>query len=116
MSTQEPFDGNGYTVHRDGPKTNGAGANQQEERFAAEETSKANGSNYEKHKDHYARFPNHSWEDPDLSILDDRRGDCQCFRLMYYRGLVRNGLSSRLMVPVLRPHMLRSLCWGLLPV
>src|ERR1700704_847310 len=75
MSTQGPFDGQGYTVHRDEPKTNGAGYTQQKGNGTTDETSKANGSTDGHQKGHDAHGPNHSWDDPDWSVLDDRRGE-----------------------------------------
>jgi hypothetical protein len=69
MSAQGSF-GRGYTVHRDGPKTNG-GSSQQDREGTTDQASKANGST-DGHN-HYAH--GHSWDDPNWSILDDRRGD-----------------------------------------
>jgi len=71
MSAQGSF-GQGYNVHRDGPKTNG-GSSQQDHKGTTDRASKANGST-DGH-DHYAHGLTHSWDDPDWSILDDRRGD-----------------------------------------
>jgi hypothetical protein len=85
MNTQGPFDGQGYTVHRDEPKTNG-GSGQEEESGAADETSRANGPNYEQQKSYYACGPNHTWEDPDLSIFDDRRGELPKFPIDILSG------------------------------
>jgi hypothetical protein len=79
MNAQGPFDGRGYTEHRDAPKTNGAGCTQQDESGAADGTSKANGSKDEQQKSHYTSGSNHTWQDPDLSILDDRRGELPKF-------------------------------------
>jgi Protein of unknown function (DUF3987) len=54
MSTEGLFGvGRGYTVQRDQPKTNGSGST---------EGSKTNDAA-------------HGWDDPDRSILDDRRGE-----------------------------------------
>jgi hypothetical protein len=64
MSDQSPLDsGQGYSVHRDGPKTNGTGTGRQKD------NGKADGGSEEAHG------PIHNWDDPDWSILDDRRGD-----------------------------------------
>jgi uncharacterized protein DUF3987 len=71
MNTQRPFDGQGFTVHRDEPKTNGAGSNdEQKDNRATDDAPKSNG----RHKDQDGGAV-HSWDDPDWSILDDRRGD-----------------------------------------
>jgi hypothetical protein len=93
MSTHGPFGaGRGYTVYRDGPTThgvrpigetgcgrektaNGKGA----EKVGTDGTEKANGSSkgiYQRQDHHGAA---HTWNDPDWSILDDRRGDLPDF-------------------------------------
>ena len=72
MSTP-PFDpGQGYTVHRDRPKTNGGDSGQQEHHAGSDEASEADGSPDGNHK-------GHSWDDPDWSILEDRRGNLSEF-------------------------------------
>ena len=77
MSTQGPFAfGQGYTVHWDEPKTNGTGpAGRQKDNGTTGEASKPNGSTGGNPKGHETHGPLHSWDDPDWSILDDRRGD-----------------------------------------
>jgi Protein of unknown function (DUF3987) len=76
MSTQGPFDsGQGFTVHRDEPKTNGAGSSQQEDDGRTDGASEASGSTDGHQKGHDAHDPTHRWDDPDWSILEDRRGD-----------------------------------------
>jgi hypothetical protein len=77
MSTQEPFGfGQGYSVYWDEPKTNGAGqAARQKDNGTADEPSNANGSSNGNQKALETHGPLHSWDDPDWSILDDRRGD-----------------------------------------
>ena len=72
MSTQGPFDvGEGYTVFRDEPKTNGTGQNNE----TTGERSTTNGSSRHAQKGQDGHGADHSWDDPDWSILDDRRGD-----------------------------------------
>jgi hypothetical protein len=77
MSTQEPFGfGQGYSVYWDEPKTNGAGqAARQKDNGTADEPSNANESSNGNQKALETHGPLHSWDDPDWSILDDRRGD-----------------------------------------
>ena len=76
MSTQGPFGfGQGYTVHWDEPKINGAASGRQKDNGTTDETPAANRSNDGHRKGHDAHGPTHSWDDPDWSVLDDRRGD-----------------------------------------
>jgi hypothetical protein len=70
------FGQQGYTVHWDKPKTNGGGPAGREkdhdttdEALGAKPTTHGNQQGREKHGSI------HSWDDPDWSILDDRRGD-----------------------------------------
>jgi uncharacterized protein DUF3987 len=76
MSTEAPSGlGQGYTEYRDEPKTHGAGFGRQKEDRTTDEQSKAHGSSDGSEKGRDARGAGHSWDDPDWSILDDRRGD-----------------------------------------
>jgi hypothetical protein len=86
MSTQGPFDGEGYTVFRDKPKTNGTGTSR-EENGTSGKGSTANGSSDDALKAQDRRDGDHRWDDPDWSILDDRRGDLPGFPI--------NTLSAR---------------------
>jgi Protein of unknown function (DUF3987) len=75
MSTQEPFGfGQGYTVFRDEPKTNGTGSGRQDKETTGE-TSKTKDSSDDDQKGQDERGADHNWVEPDWSILDDRRGD-----------------------------------------
>jgi hypothetical protein len=75
MSTQGPFDfGQGYTVFRDKPKTNGTGSDRQTN-GTTREKSKTKGSSSDSQEGQDDRGPDHDWVEPDWSILDDRRGD-----------------------------------------
>ena len=77
MNPEDPFDlGQGYTVYRDGPKTNG-GSGQQKDNGSAHQASEAKGSTDAHNR--YVHGPTHSWDDPDWSILEDRRGDLPDF-------------------------------------
>src|SRR2546423_108720 len=77
MNIQGSFGfGQGYTVHWDKPKTNGTGAGRQKDNTTKDQaSSKANGSTNDNQKGHEAHGPIHTWDDPDCSVLDDRRGD-----------------------------------------
>ena len=93
MSTHGPFgSGRGYTVYRDGPTThdirpigetgcggektaNGKGA----EKVRTDGTEKTNGSSKGIHQRQDRHGAAHTWNDPDWSILDDRRGDLPDF-------------------------------------
>ena len=93
MSTQGPFDsGRGYTIYRDSPRTrsvlpnggtwfggentaNGNGA----EKSGTGGTKKANGSSNGSYREQEHNGAAHTWNDPDWSILDDRRGDLPDF-------------------------------------
>jgi hypothetical protein len=87
MSTHGPFDSErGYTVYRDSPRTNGArvggeGAANGEgtDNFRTDGTKKTNGSNNGGEQYRERNEGAHSWDDPDWSILDDRRGDLPDF-------------------------------------
>ena len=84
MSAHGPFEsGRGYAVYRDAPGTDGAGFNGQgaakggetsnrrtHDREGANGSSTGNGQYWER---------GHSWDDPDWSILDDRRGELPDF-------------------------------------
>jgi Protein of unknown function (DUF3987) len=69
------FGQQGYTVHWDKPKTNGSGpAGREKDNDTPAEASKAKPTtpgNQKGREEHGI----HSWDDPDWSILDDRRGD-----------------------------------------
>jgi Protein of unknown function (DUF3987) len=67
--------GQGYTVHWDKPKTNGPGAGRQKDNSTTDHASKANGSTDDNQKSRGAHVCTHRWDDPDWSVLDDRRGD-----------------------------------------
>jgi hypothetical protein len=91
MSTHGPFGaGRGYTVYRDGPTTHGVrpigetgcGGEKTANGKGAEKAGTdgtANGSSKGSHQrqDHHGAA--HTWNDPDWSILDDRRGDLPDF-------------------------------------
>ncbi len=77
MSAQGSFGfGQGYAVHWDKPQTNGIGpAGRQKDNHKTDDASKPNESTDGTAKGQdWLRTP-HSWDDPDWSILDDRRGD-----------------------------------------
>src|ERR1700752_471267 len=75
MNTEEPFGfGQGYTVFRDEPKTNGTGSGRQDHETTGE-TSKTKDSSDDDQKGQDERGADHNWVDPDWSILEDRRGD-----------------------------------------
>jgi Protein of unknown function (DUF3987) len=64
------FGQQGYTVYWDKPKTNGSGsAGREKENVTTDEAPKVKPATRGNQKGH------HSWDDPDWSILDDRRGD-----------------------------------------
>jgi hypothetical protein len=70
VSTDEPFGSDpGYHIHTDEPKprTNGVGSNGQTSRESDDGTQQGRTGN------------RYGWDDPDLSILDDRRGDLPDF-------------------------------------
>jgi Protein of unknown function (DUF3987) len=73
------FGQQGYTVHWDKPKTNGSGpAGQQKNNDAADEANaKPTTCGNQKAREGFI----HSWDDPDWSILDDRRGNLPEFPL-----------------------------------
>jgi hypothetical protein len=76
MSTQGPFDfGPGYTVYRDEPHANSAGPTGGQKNYKTDGASKANRSTDGAQKGQGGHGATHSWDDPDRSILDDRRGD-----------------------------------------
>ena len=76
MSTHGSFgSGPGYTIYKDEPKTNGAGSDRPKDNCTTDEASKANGSTDGTQEGQDGRGTAHSWDDPDWSILDDRRGD-----------------------------------------
>src|SRR6266436_5783575 len=76
MNIQGSFGfGQGYTVHWDKPKTNGTGAGQQKDNSTGDQASKAYGSTDDNQKGNESHGCTHSWDDPDWSILDDRRGN-----------------------------------------
>jgi Protein of unknown function (DUF3987) len=77
MSTQGPFDfGPGYTVYRDEPHANSAGlTGGHKNNYKTDGASKANRSTDGTQKGQGGHVATHSWDDPDRSILDDRRGD-----------------------------------------
>jgi Protein of unknown function (DUF3987) len=85
MSTHGPFDsGRGYTVYRDAPRTNGARAGGEgaangegTDHPSTNGTERTNGSGGHRYRERDDRA--HSWDDPDWSILDDRRGDLPDF-------------------------------------
>jgi Protein of unknown function (DUF3987) len=67
MNLQGSFGfGQGYTVHWDKPKTNGTGRQK--------DNSKTD-QGVDNRKGREAHGCTHSWDDPDWSVLDDRRGD-----------------------------------------
>ena len=84
MSAHGPFEsGRGYTVYRDAPGTDGAGFNGQGAANGGETSNRrthdgegANGSSTGNGQ-YWKR--GHSWDDPDWSILDDRRGELPDF-------------------------------------
>jgi len=93
MSTNGLFgSGRGYTVYRDGPTTNGVrpigdtGCGGEKtangkgaEKAGTDGTDKANGSSKGSHQWQDRHGAAHTWNDPDWSILDDRRGDLPDF-------------------------------------
>src|SRR5262249_6164846 len=75
MIIQGPFGfGQGYTVHWDEPKTNGTGSKLQKDNGTTDEAPTASSSNDGHQKGHDAHGPTHGWDEPDWSVLDDRRG------------------------------------------
>jgi hypothetical protein len=60
--------GQGYTVHWDKPKTNGTGTGRQKDNSKTDQ-------GVDNQKGREAHGCTHSWDDPDWSVLDDRRGD-----------------------------------------
>ena len=90
MSTDGPFgSGRGYTIYRDAPRTNDA-------RFGGENAANGKGTHNgstegppkteappkeNKSSNYRSQEAAHTWNDPDWSILDDRRGDLPEFPL-----------------------------------
>jgi Protein of unknown function (DUF3987) len=69
MNIQGSFGfGQGYTVHWDKPKANGTGGGRQKDNSKTDQ-----GVDNQNGREAHGRT--HSWDDPDWSILDDRRGD-----------------------------------------
>jgi hypothetical protein len=62
------FQQSGYTIHWDKPRTNGSGSTGREKDDGTSDEARA-----KRHGNQQS--PIHSWDDPDWSILDDRRGD-----------------------------------------
>jgi hypothetical protein len=92
MSAHGPFgSGRGYTIYRDGPRANGAGPTGAT--GLGKEGAKGNGTNNSwtngppnankssksGQQSHKPNGVGHSWDDPDWSILDDRRGNLPAF-------------------------------------
>lgn len=83
MSLNGPhFSSRGYTVYRDGPKANGAHAG--EAAANGTDTRRTDGpakpgESEGGHRNQERVGAIHSWDDPDWSILDDRRGDLPHF-------------------------------------
>jgi len=72
MNIQGSFGGRGYTVHRNKPKTNGTSAGRQKDNSKTDQ-------GVDNQKSRETHSCTHSWDDPDWSILDDRRGDLSEF-------------------------------------
>src|SRR5215472_2305619 len=72
MNIQGSFGGRGYTVHWDKPKTNGTSAGRQKDNSKTDQ-------GVDNQKSRETHSCTHSWDDPDWSILDDRRGDLSEF-------------------------------------
>jgi hypothetical protein len=69
MNIQGSFGfGQGYTVHWDKPKTNGTGGGRQKDNSKTDQ-------GVDNQNSREARGRTHCWDDPDWSILDDRRGN-----------------------------------------
>jgi Protein of unknown function (DUF3987) len=83
MSIHGPFtSGRGYTIYRDAPRTNGAGLGGQgaangggTDNQGSDGPPKPGKSNKSAYESHERQEDAHSWDDPDWSILDDRRGN-----------------------------------------
>jgi Protein of unknown function (DUF3987) len=76
----------GYAVYRDAPRTNGAGPNGQgaanggdTNNRRTDDGQRANGSSTSNGQYWKRDSSGHSWDDPDWSILDDRRGELPDF-------------------------------------
>ena len=66
------FQQSGYTVHWDRPRTNGGSTGREKDKGTSDEArSKRHGNQQSQDTPGHI----HSWDDPDWSILDDRRGD-----------------------------------------
>ena len=72
----------GYAVYRDAPRTNGAGSTGQGAADGGDTNNRrtgdgqrANGSSTGNGQYWKRDSGGHSWDDPDWSILDDRRGE-----------------------------------------
>ena len=87
MSTHGPFDSErGYTVYRDSPRTNGGRAGgdgaangEGTDHHRTNGAKRTNGSGNGGHQYRERPGGSHTWDDPDWSILDDRRGDLPDF-------------------------------------
>jgi hypothetical protein len=93
MNTNGPFgSGRGYTVYRDGPRTNGARPNDAigldagntakgtgEDNTWTDGTAKANRPSKDSYHSQDHHGAPHTWDDPDWSIFDDRRGELPDF-------------------------------------
>jgi hypothetical protein len=70
------FGQQGYTVHWDKPKTNGSGpAGREKDNDTTDEALEAKPTTHGNQQGREEHGSIHSWDDPDWSILDDRRGD-----------------------------------------
>src|SRR5215831_11003245 len=70
------FGQQGYTVHWDKPKTNGSGpAGREKDNDTTDEALGAKPTTHGNQQGREEHGLTHSWDDPDWSILDDRRGD-----------------------------------------
>src|SRR6516164_6853792 len=67
------FQQSGYTVHWDKPRTNGSGSSAREKDNGTSDEARA--KRHGKQQSQETPRPIHGWDDPDWSILDDRRGD-----------------------------------------
>ena len=99
MSTHGPFDSErGYTVYRDSPRTNGGRAGgdgaangEGTDHHRTNGAKRTNGSGNGGHQYRERPAGSHTWEDPDWSILDDRRGDLPDFPM----GALSDPIASR---------------------
>src|ERR1700745_1417669 len=70
------FGQQGYTVHWDKPQTNGSGpAGREKDNDTTDEALGAKATTHGNQQGREEHGSIHSWDDPDWSILDDRRGD-----------------------------------------